>query len=44
MKERLNLVGGELSIDSQPQTGTTILARVTLKAGWNARAPRASQF
>jgi len=44
MKERLNLVGGELSIDSQPQTGTTILARVTLKAGWNARAHRASQF
>jgi len=31
MKERLNLVGGELSIDSHPQTGTTILSRVPLK-------------
>jgi signal transduction histidine kinase len=32
MKERLNLVGGELSIDAHPQTGTTILSRVALKA------------
>jgi signal transduction histidine kinase len=39
MKERLNLVGGELSIDSQPQTGTTILSRVALKAGWNGSLP-----
>jgi len=31
MKERLTLVGGELSIESQPQHGTTIHARVPLK-------------
>jgi signal transduction histidine kinase len=31
MKERLKLVGGELSIDSQPQLGTTIHARVALR-------------
>jgi PAS domain S-box-containing protein len=31
MKERLTLVGGELSIESQPQHGTTIHARVSLK-------------
>lgn len=30
MKERLKLVGGELSIESQPQLGTTIHARVAL--------------
>jgi PAS domain S-box-containing protein len=30
MKERLNLVGGELSIESQPGKGTTIHARVPL--------------
>jgi PAS domain S-box-containing protein len=30
MKERLKLVNGELSIDSQPQRGTTIYARVPL--------------
>jgi signal transduction histidine kinase len=28
MKERLNLVGGELSIDSQPKLGTAVHARV----------------
>ena len=39
MKERLNLVGGELSIDSQPQIGTTILSRVALKAAWNGTLP-----
>jgi signal transduction histidine kinase len=39
MKERLHLVGGELSIDSQPQTGTTILSRVALKPGWNGTLP-----
>jgi signal transduction histidine kinase len=31
MKERLKLVGGDLSIESQPQHGTTIHARVPLK-------------
>ena len=31
MKERLKLVAGELSIDSQPQRGTTIHARVPLR-------------
>jgi signal transduction histidine kinase len=30
MKERLKSVGGELSIESQPQVGTTIHARVPL--------------
>ena len=30
MKERLKLVGGELSIHSKPQEGTTILARVPI--------------
>lgn len=30
MKERLELVGGQLSIESQPQLGTTIQARVAL--------------
>jgi signal transduction histidine kinase len=30
MKERMKLVGGELSIKSQPQLGTTIYARVAL--------------
>jgi two-component system sensor histidine kinase NreB len=30
MKERMKLVGGELSVDSQAQFGTTIHARVTL--------------
>jgi signal transduction histidine kinase len=30
MKERMKLVGGELSIESQPQLGTTIYARVAL--------------
>jgi signal transduction histidine kinase len=31
MKQRLKLVDGELSIESQPQHGTTIQARVPLK-------------
>jgi signal transduction histidine kinase len=31
MKERLNLVGGDLSIESQPLLGTTIHARVALR-------------
>ncbi len=31
MKERLKLVGGEIVIESQPQHGTTIRARVPLK-------------
>jgi PAS domain S-box-containing protein len=33
MRERLRLVGGELSIDSQPKLGTTIHARVRLNSG-----------
>jgi len=33
MKERLKLVNGQLSIDSKPQHGTTIVARVPLDAG-----------
>jgi len=36
MKERLKLVAGELSIESQPQRGTTIHARVPLKERANA--------
>jgi signal transduction histidine kinase len=30
MRERLRLVGGQLSIDSKPNQGTTVLARVPL--------------
>src|SRR5579872_2820221 len=33
MKERLRLVGGQLSIDSNPNQGTTVTARVPLSAG-----------
>ena len=33
MKERLELVGGQLSIESQPQHGMTIQARVALSSG-----------
>jgi signal transduction histidine kinase len=33
MKERMKLVGGELSIESQPQSGTTVFARVALSPG-----------
>ena len=33
MEERLRLVGGELSINSQPKRGTTIHARVRLNSG-----------
>ena len=33
MEERLRLVKGTLSIDSQPKRGTTIHARVPLSAG-----------
>jgi PAS domain S-box-containing protein len=36
MKERLNLVNGSLSIDSQPKCGTTIHARVPLSSGHNS--------
>jgi signal transduction histidine kinase len=32
MRERLKLVAGELSIESQPDSGTTIVARVPLPA------------
>jgi signal transduction histidine kinase len=38
MKERMNLAGGELSIESQPQLGTTIYARVDLSPGKSAGA------
>ena len=38
MKERMKLVGGELSIESQPQLGTTIYARVALSPGKSAGA------
>jgi signal transduction histidine kinase len=33
MRERLRLVGGELSINSQPKRGTTIHARVPITSG-----------
>ena len=33
MQERMRLVGGELSIESQPKSGTTIHARVLLGSG-----------
>jgi PAS domain S-box-containing protein len=33
MRERLRLVAGELSIDSQPRRGTTVHARIPLSAG-----------
>jgi signal transduction histidine kinase len=33
MEERMKLVGGQLSIDSQPKHGTTIHARVPLSSG-----------
>jgi signal transduction histidine kinase len=32
MRERLKLVEGDLSIESQPASGTTIVARVPLPA------------
>jgi signal transduction histidine kinase len=32
MKERLKLVGGELFIESQPNSGTTVLARAPIHA------------
>jgi signal transduction histidine kinase len=32
MKERLNLVGGEIHVESKPEAGTTIRARVPLIA------------
>jgi signal transduction histidine kinase len=36
MQERLNLVNGSLSIDSQPESGTTIHARVPVSSGTEA--------
>jgi signal transduction histidine kinase len=36
MKERLKLVNGELSIDSQPKRGTTVHARVPFTQGSTA--------
>jgi len=33
MRERLRLVGGQLSIDSKPNQGTTVTARIPLSAG-----------
>ena len=39
MRERLQLVRGELSVESKPGAGTTIRARVRLKAAqYRARA------
>jgi signal transduction histidine kinase len=38
MRERMKLVGGELSIESQPQLGTTIHARVVRSLGKSAGA------
>jgi signal transduction histidine kinase len=38
MKERMKLVGGELSIESHTQFGTTIYARVALSPGKSAEA------
>jgi len=38
MKERLKLVDGQLSIDSQPQQGTTILARVPIPSRMKSAA------
>ena len=38
MQERLRLVGGTLSIDSQPKRGTTVHARVPFDLGDSARA------
>jgi signal transduction histidine kinase len=35
MKERLKLVNGELTIDSQPKLGTTVHARVPFTHGSN---------
>ena len=39
MKERLKLVGGEHSIHSKPQEGTTILARVPIAQPASTRPP-----
>jgi signal transduction histidine kinase len=36
MRERLKLIKGELSIESQPKRGTTIHARVPLDANSNS--------
>jgi signal transduction histidine kinase len=33
MRERVQFLGGELGLDSEPGRGTTILAWVPLKAG-----------
>jgi signal transduction histidine kinase len=38
MTERVKLVGGRLTIDSQPYRGTTIRARVPLKKAASASA------
>jgi PAS domain S-box-containing protein len=40
MRERLRLVDGELSIDSKPQQGTTVRARVGLVHGAKVRTDR----
>jgi signal transduction histidine kinase len=32
MRERLHLVKGEISIESQPNRGTTVVARVPLRS------------
>jgi len=41
MRERLKLVGGQFSIDSHPNQGTTVFARVPL-SGQSAAAPAAA--
>ena len=41
MKERLRLVNGHLFIDSKPQHGTTIIARVPFDAGSTSTGPTA---
>ena len=39
MQERLKLVKGMLSIESQPQPGTTIHARLPLSSGSDSKRP-----
>ena len=42
MKERMKLVGGTLSVESQDERGTTIRARVPLNAKINSEDPAGS--
>jgi PAS domain S-box-containing protein len=43
MRERLKLVGGDLTIDSQPAKGTTIVARVPLPASRRRSPPEGAR-